>query len=93
VGDREEAAGKFSKITVVETFEGCLLIALNVRIMMVVSVCSGRLDKPRFSSIKNPIVVVGYWFCWLVKWRWERGYLTFNFIGKCDSTNINYLTP
>jgi hypothetical protein len=64
-----------------------------VRIMMVVSVCSGRLDKPRFSSIKNPIVVFGYWFCWLVKWRWERGYLTFNFIGKCDSTNINYLTP
>jgi hypothetical protein len=43
VGDREEAAVKFSKITAIETFEGIILIALAVRIMGLVSVCSGRL--------------------------------------------------
>jgi hypothetical protein len=48
VGDREEFTGKFSKITAVEAFRGCLLIALNVLIMGRVSVCSGRLYKPRF---------------------------------------------
>jgi hypothetical protein len=43
VGDREEAAVKFSKITAVEAFGGVILIAEAVRIMGVVSVCSGRL--------------------------------------------------
>lgn len=43
VDDWEETAGKFSKITTVEAFRDSQSIALTVRIMGLVSVCSGRL--------------------------------------------------